>query len=564
MPYHVVKKDGRYCVQKKDSTKTYGCHDTREEANKQMAALYASEPKAAEIRHLHLVGATGAIRTADYDGRKHIVVPVVALVEGVIWASNAETPEFVGAEELAESPQQWNGRGCFAGHPRVDGVQVSANTPRVLEQSFGFIFNTASSERIIETRRLELEAWLDPAKAKLVGEDAEAIIRRLEADERVEVSVGAFVEVPPVDGVFKGAEYHGAWRSIVSDHLAFLESGATGACSVAAGCGAPRTAVRHLVTAEGISREGDVSEEKKRNTLLGSMRKALVEFLSKASLVAADDGMSDSDVRRAIDAALRADEPGYLGIEAVYPDDSKVVYYVMPADEYQCIRRGYLIDDAGSATLAADREEVQPTMVYEPVAASAATKPCSCGGQRVATTHEQPPAVEVRTMDKTKAAALAANPFSAVRDVKMLEGASDELGAAIESAAEKAKADADTHAAEVAAKTTEIEALKAAAAAPKTITNDDLPADVKVIVAEHHARVAAEKTSIVASLKAAQDVYSEEDLNAMPLNALKKIAALVGEPPAVDYSAARAVASPRDASANEFDPPNPWAKLTAQ
>src|SRR6266496_226176 len=35
-------------------------------------------------RHVHLIGATGQIRTASYEGREHLVVPVIALLEGVI------------------------------------------------------------------------------------------------------------------------------------------------------------------------------------------------------------------------------------------------------------------------------------------------------------------------------------------------------------------------------------------------------------------------------------------------------------------------------------------------
>src|SRR6185436_2320324 len=118
------------------------------------------------IRHLHLVGATSTISTATYDNREHLVVPVVAMVEGVVWASNSDVPEFVPAEELAETPHQWNGRGCFAGHPKDGKTPIMANTPRTLEKSFGVIFDTATAERILRTRRLEFDVWIDPQKAK--------------------------------------------------------------------------------------------------------------------------------------------------------------------------------------------------------------------------------------------------------------------------------------------------------------------------------------------------------------------------------------------------------------
>jgi len=43
MPWHIEKQDGRHCVIKNDDGHNQGCHDTRESAEKQMAALYANE-----------------------------------------------------------------------------------------------------------------------------------------------------------------------------------------------------------------------------------------------------------------------------------------------------------------------------------------------------------------------------------------------------------------------------------------------------------------------------------------------------------------------------------------
>lgn len=331
-------------------------------------------------RHLHLVGATGSIRTAQYDGREHLVVPVVAMVEGVVWAVNSETPEFVSADELAQTPQQWNGRGAFAGHPADGGTQVTANTPRTLERSFGVIFDTASSERILRTRKLEFNVFVDAAKARKIGAAEEAVVNRLLAgDTDIEVSVGCYVETEDKDGRFNGKEYHGAWKSIVSDHIAFLAEGEEGACSVAAGCGAPRAAIRHLVSAQGIQRE--VKMEKLK---AGATRAELVAHIAARNA----EGLSDRDVRASIDAALRADEPGYLGIECVYPEERTAIYYVMPGDTYTLKRRKYSMDKDGVVALKGDGEEVRQVndTTYEPVTAAAkppqskvvASAPCGC------------------------------------------------------------------------------------------------------------------------------------------------------------------------------------------
>jgi hypothetical protein len=220
----MIKKSGtQWCLYTKDGSRKLGCHATKAGAEAQERAIMAR--KATEFRGLRLTGATGMLRTANYDGREHLVVPVVAMVEGVVWASNAPVPEFVPAEELADSYHQWNGRGCFAGHPTEGDRRIPANQPAVLTKSFGTIFNTASRDRILETRRLELEAWIDPSKADAVGPDAVAIVQRLQAGERVEVSVGTFVAAEQKDGWWGEQEYHAVWRGLVADHLAFLAKG---------------------------------------------------------------------------------------------------------------------------------------------------------------------------------------------------------------------------------------------------------------------------------------------------------------------------------------------------
>src|SRR3990167_9163362 len=43
MPYSIRKKDGRYCVVKKDDGKEMGCHDSRKDATAQMRAIHANE-----------------------------------------------------------------------------------------------------------------------------------------------------------------------------------------------------------------------------------------------------------------------------------------------------------------------------------------------------------------------------------------------------------------------------------------------------------------------------------------------------------------------------------------
>jgi hypothetical protein len=197
-----------------------------------------------ELRELHLRGATGAVRMASLHDVEHLVVPVVALMEGVIHAVNADVPEYVPIETLSAAPQLWNNRPAVLKHPVRNGRQISANIPHVLEaQSLGSVFNAA-----IRGNKLVMDAYIDPARAEKLG--AGDMVRRLRAGESVEVSVGAFVTTAAEIGEHNGKKYKARWQQIHPDHLAFLPDG-IGACSVKMGCGT-RAAESYLVTAEGF------------------------------------------------------------------------------------------------------------------------------------------------------------------------------------------------------------------------------------------------------------------------------------------------------------------------
>lgn len=524
------------------------------------------------LRHLHLRGATGAIRAAEYDGREHLVVPVTAMVEGVVWAINAEAPEFVPAEELAQTPHQWNGRACFAGHPKDGGTQVTANTPQTLEKSFGMVFGTSSAERILSSRRLEMEAWLDPVKAEMVGPDAIDVIKRLNAGEVVEVSVGCYVEAEQIDGVFGGLEYHGVWRNIVSDHLALLASNETGACSVAAGCGAGRAAIRHLVSAEGIRREEVVDPV---TPPVEPVKRSLKDrFLSLWQTLRTTEGLSDNDVRRAIDKALRAVVPGYMGIDEVYPDSGEVIYYACPGDEWMMMRQNYTLT-GDDATLTDNAVQVEPVTTYEPVAepTTAATKPCSCGGRQAS---EGQSTIQGDNDMKTKAeriAALAANKHSVVKDIKVLESVPDEVlktledDATAKQTAEDTQVAADKKSKDEKDEKDRLATASAAAIAPATTavlsTEDWLktaPPEIRAMHSRETARLAAEKSELVSKLVACGTTLTKEQLEARSLEDLQTIAQFAKVEQTVQHVGVPAAFVAASAASGSYAPPDGYAK----
>ena len=173
------------------------------------------------------------IREETFDGREYLVVPVVALVEGVLQAMNAPTPELALVEEFGKVPDSWNGRPIVMNHPVVNNIPVSANSPAVLEEyQFGLVFNAR-----IEDSSLKVEAWLDKAKIESLGGEVADTLDRINNGDLVEVSTGLFTGTEVSKGRFNGREYQAIWRNIIPDHLAFLSDGVLGACSGEDGCG---------------------------------------------------------------------------------------------------------------------------------------------------------------------------------------------------------------------------------------------------------------------------------------------------------------------------------------
>jgi len=219
-----------------------------------------------ETRHLHLRGALGAVKTAMLGGKEHLVVPVIALMDGVIHAVNASSPERVTAKTLAKAASSWNGRPLVLGHPTRNGRQCSANDPEIeASHRFGTIFNSR-----MQGSRLLMDAYVDPDLALRVG--GSEFVRKIRAGEQIEVSVGAYVQTSPEEGLYNGKPYKGTWLETHGDHLAFLPGG-RGACSIEMGCGAHRAAEMYLVTAAGFEAKkpcdqcdgtGQVKNEKKQ------------------------------------------------------------------------------------------------------------------------------------------------------------------------------------------------------------------------------------------------------------------------------------------------------------
>lgn len=113
------------------------------------------------------------------------------------------------------------------------------------------------------------------------------------------------------------------------------------------------------------------------------------------------EGQSDDDLRDALREALR-DEPGFLGVELVFPEDGHVIYATSDGETSAVLfRRSYTQDAQGGVTLGSEKDEVQAVTTYEPATSPAPPEPAAA-----AAADEVPPPPDMA--ERVRAAATAA------------------------------------------------------------------------------------------------------------------------------------------------------------
>ncbi len=292
-----------------------------------------------------------ATRHEDFGGRDHLVIPVIALTEGVLEASNASGPELALASEFGKNPQSWNGRPVTFGHPMREGVPVSANSPQILqEESFGRLFNT-----IFEDNKLKSELWIDLERVEEVDKEGlSEVMTLIENGEMIEISTGFLAAVEQTPGEFNGEVYDAVWRDIQPDHLALLPAGVKGACSVESGCGAPRL--------NRDSEDHDCDEPKKRSPLSTLWNK----FRSIISVRSNTSDISSTDTQKALELALEQESPdNFFWIVAVFHTDSNFVYEKDFSSEF--LQRDFALTEDGEVVLGNDIQKVRPQTTFVPL-----------------------------------------------------------------------------------------------------------------------------------------------------------------------------------------------------
>ena len=172
--------------------------------------------------------ATASAEIKKLDGINHMVVPVVAITEGVL--NNI----FYSADEINNFVQTWNGVPVPVNHPINNaGNAVSANSPDIESTTnIGTFYNTK-----FENGKLKGEIWINIDKAKRLKYGY--IVEAFEKNEMMEISTGLYANLIEQAGIYNGKSYKAVATEIRPDHLALLPN-QKGACSIEDGCGALR------------------------------------------------------------------------------------------------------------------------------------------------------------------------------------------------------------------------------------------------------------------------------------------------------------------------------------
>jgi len=296
------------------------------------------------------------------DGRAHLVVPVVALVEGV------HNALFYSAEEIAKYVETWNGVPVPVFHPEEYGQNATANSPEMIErQNIGRLFNVYFDP---DGGKLKGEIWIDIAKADKIFP---AVLSTIRSGRPMEVSTALWSDHDDVSGEWRGEAYNASVSNFRPDHLALLPGG-EGACSWDDGCGI-RLNVKILESKE-VKMPKEVIDE---STIDQSKRPVMAAVAALKQLCSAGLDLrfleiSHDDLRSKIQTAIdQLDNEQWLHFVVEVYDDN-VIYQARGHDlasgasAMKTYQRGYVFnEEEDTVTLNDDVVEVREERRFVPV-----------------------------------------------------------------------------------------------------------------------------------------------------------------------------------------------------
>lgn len=283
------------------------------------------------------------IETRSFEGRDHLVVPVVMMVEGVHNGSHG--PLLHLAADLGAYPGSWDGIPVTITHPQRNGNNVSANEPGVLEEyKVGIVFNTH-----MDGNKLKADAWLDIQRLAAISPTALSYIQER---RQLDVSVGVFNDEIDESGTHNNERYDAIARNFRPNHLALLP-GEQGACSWDDGCG---------VRANSSNLKTEENEKMKDGQI--KAKKDLIRNGFSVAINVNEDGFLDlvNKAQTKLDS-MDNDQAVYF-LEELYDND--LIYRVRDRTEgtTALYRQTYTVNTAGEFELTGDRSRVQKKVEY--------------------------------------------------------------------------------------------------------------------------------------------------------------------------------------------------------
>lgn len=285
------------------------------------------------------------MRTYKYNGKDHLIVPVVMMREGV--HSGSHGPLLHTTNELVKSIAAWNGQPVVVNHPQNEqGVYVSANLPKVREkEEVGIVFNSR-----MDGDKLKAELWLDVNK---MATQAVQALNAIQALKPMDVSVGIYSDEEEVNGEWNGENYQAVAANYRPDHLAILP-GESGACSWTDGCG--------IRTNKKSDNEMNKKNEKEpirkvENNLTANSASLLFDEI-REKLRDKIRPLNERNGDRVITFHfLMSVYPDYMIYEKENEDEGNTSYF----------KQAYAIDANNEVSLVGDPVEVKREVIYTPV-----------------------------------------------------------------------------------------------------------------------------------------------------------------------------------------------------
>lgn len=476
----------------------------------------------------------GVARDETFLGRAFRVIPAV-LVRSQVLRNNLGVM-FLPSEVITDEwASQWNGIPVLVGpHPSHNGQASTGRTPAIWdERGAGWIFNAKAEQESSDTRRLSAEIWLDVSRAGAIN-GLQLALDRVAAGTPVELSTGFAAEIMSVQGAFRGEQYEAVMHPAGADHLV-ISTEMKGACSIADGCG---LGVNEFVMPKGAHTQEEFTVP--ANTEQESRWKAILDGavslfkgtretqqtawdkntgLIVAHQIEARNAVTPSDQERAnmicedLQDAFGSQDKRVVVFD-VYTDAAQVVFCFMTPfgpepSGAEFYRISFTGGEGGEYKFDGTPQRVRRMTSYEPTpaensavaGADAGQKPCGCADHTSEDTMLEKDKQEIGEMLAGLLAPITTR-LAAV-ETSATTAANAAVGAAV------TKIDAA-----LAGLTAKIDEASATAKAAAVAANADREAERKDLVTELSANVAT------------KDLFTPADLEAKPLEELRKIAQL--------------------------------------